>query len=109
MVLLKRHEIMAALSHLERARSLAPATSQVRNDYGYALMLVGRYEDAAFELRTALELANGKGPVRQNLAVAYLMTDDREGLKALQSNYGFSDEEIAYAEKLSEQFGRTRK
>jgi len=42
MVLLKRHEIMAALSHLERARSLAPATSQVRNDYGYALMLVGR-------------------------------------------------------------------
>jgi len=108
MVLLKRHEIMAALPHLERARSLAPATSQVRNDYGYALMLVGRYEEAAFELRTALELANGKGPVRQNLAVAYLMTDDREGLEALQSNYGFSEDEIAYAEKLSEQFGRAR-
>jgi hypothetical protein len=40
--------------------------------------------------------------------VAYLMTDDREGLQALQSNYGFSEDEIAYAEKLSEQFGRTR-
>ncbi|MED5387950.1 MAG: hypothetical protein VX793_03795 [Pseudomonadota bacterium] len=109
MVLLKRHEVMSALAHLEAARNLSPATPQVRNDYGYALMLVGRYEDAAFELRTALELANGKGPVRQNLAVAYLLTDDGDGLKALQSNYGFSAEEMAYAEKLSEQFGRTRK
>lgn len=108
MVLLKRHEVMAALPHLEMARSLAPATPQVRNDYGYALMLVGRYDEAAFELRTALELANGKGPVRQNLAVAYLMIDDRKGLEALQSNYGFSEEEMAYAEKLSEQFGRAK-
>jgi Flp pilus assembly protein TadD len=69
-------------------------------------MLVGRYEDAAFELRTALELANGKGPVRQNLAVAYLMSDNKKGIQELQSQYGFSADELAYAEKLSQQFGR---
>lgn len=106
MVLLKRHEVMSAISHLEKARDMAPATSQVRNDYGYALLLVGRYEDAAFELRTALELANGQGPVRQNLAVAYLMSDNEKGIQELQSQYGFSEDEMAYAEKLSQQFGR---
>ncbi len=106
MVLLKRNQVNAALSHLERARSLAPASAQVRNDYGYALLLVGRYQDAAFELRTALELANGQGPVRQNVAVAYLLVDDTAGLAALKSEYGFSDDELAYAKRLQQQFGR---
>ncbi len=106
MVLLKRNQVNAALSHLETARSLAPASPQVRNDYGYALLLVGRYQDAAFELRTALELANGQGPVRQNVAVAYLLTDDQAGLEALKSDYGFSDEELEYARALQQQFAK---
>ena len=107
MVLLKRHQVNAALSHLEAARSLAPASAQVRNDYGYALLLVGRYQDAAFELRTALELANGQGPVRQNVAVAYLLTADAAGLEALKSEYGFSADELDYARALQQQFGKS--
>lgn len=107
MVLLKRNQVNAALSHLEAARSQAPASSQVRNDYGYALLLVGRYQDAAFELRTALELANGQGPVRQNVAVAYLLTDDQQGLDALKSDYGFSEDELDYARELQQQFGKS--
>jgi len=106
MVLLKRNQVNAAITHLEAARSMAPASAQVRNDYGYALLLVGRYQDAAFELRTALELANGQGPVRQNVAVAYLLTDDQQGLEALKSEYGFTDDELAYARALQQQFGR---
>lgn len=107
MVLLKRNQVNAALSHLENARSLAPASAQVRNDYGYALLLVGKYQAAAFELRTALELANGQGPVRQNVAVAYLLTGDEAGLEALQSEYGFSEDELSYARALQQQFGKT--
>lgn len=107
MVLLKRNQVNAALSHLEAARSQAPASAQVRNDYGYALLLVGRYQDAAFELRTALELANGQGPVRQNVAVAYLLTDDQQGLDALKSDYGFSEDELDYARALQQQFGKS--
>ena len=109
MVLLKRKQVVASLGHLEKARNLAPAAAQVRNDYGYALLLVGRYDDAAFELRTALELANGQGPVRQNVAVAYLLTDNEKGLQTLKTEYGFSADEMAYAEKLREQFGRVMK
>ena len=70
----------------------------MRNDYGYALLLVGRYQDAAFELRTALELANGQGPVRQNVAVAYLLVDDTAGLAALTQallDAGLTEDQIA--------------
>ena len=106
MVLLKQHAVSAALPHLEKARQLSPASGQIRNDYGYALLLVGRYPEARFELRTALELANGQGPVRQNLAVVYLLTDDRAGLTALQSEYGFSADELQYAQALQQQFAK---
>ena len=106
MVQLKRNHVNAALLHLEIARNLSPASAQVRNDYGYTLLLAGRYQQAAFELRTALELANGQGPVRQNVAVAYLLTGDEAGLEALKSEYGFSDDELAYAKRLQQQFGR---
>ncbi|WP_237440443.1 hypothetical protein [Alcanivorax sp. DP30] len=107
MVQLKRNHVNAALLHLEIARNLSPASAQVRNDYGYALLLAGRYQQAAFELRTALELANGQGPVRQNVAVAYLLRGDEQGLDALKSDYGFSEDELDYARALRQQFGKS--
>jgi Flp pilus assembly protein TadD len=98
--------VLKALHHLEIARERTPASAQVRNDYGYVLLMVGDYEDAAYELRTAMELGDGKGPVRQNLAVAYLLTDNWGGLEWMKKQYDLSSEERAYAERLAEQFGR---
>ncbi len=106
MVLLKKDKVLAALDHLEIARERAPASAQVRNDYGYVLLMVGDYEDAAYELRTAIELGEGQGPVRQNLAVAYLLTENWGGLEWMQQQYNLTSEERAYAERLAEQFGR---
>ncbi len=106
MVLLKQDDVLGALDHLKIARDRAPASSQVRNDYGYILMLVGRYEEAAYELRTSMELSNGQGPVRQNLAVAFLLTDDEDGLRWMKKEYEFSADELAYAERLAGHFVR---
>ena len=105
-LLLKQDKVLRALHHLEIARERTPASAQVRNDYGYVLLMVGDYEDAAYELRTAMELGDGKGPVRQNLAVAYLLTDNWGGLEWMKKQYDLSSEERAYAERLAEQFGR---
>lgn len=104
MVLMKRNEINAALKHLKIARERDPADSDVRNDYGYALLLIGDYQQAAFELRTAMELGDGKGPVRENLAIAYLLTDNSMGMQWLIKNYGLTAKEKGYAEKLAAQF-----
>ncbi|MBU58751.1 MAG: hypothetical protein CL543_07705 [Alcanivorax sp.] len=104
MVLLKKDEVMAALDQLEQARRATPASAQVRNDYGYVLLMVGEYQDAAYELRTAMELGDGQGPVRQNLAVAYLLTENWAGLQWMTQEYDFDGEERAYAERLAATF-----
>lgn len=104
MVLLKENEVDDALMHLKIARERVPAAPDVRNDYGYVLLLVGHYPQAAFELRTAIELGDGKGPVRQNLAVAYLLTENHAGLQWLTQQYDFTAKEKDYAEKLADQF-----
>lgn len=105
-VYIKQSWLEQGLEQLAEARKREPSSGKIRNDFGYALLLAGRREDAAFELRTAFELANGEGAVRQNLAAAYLLTEDSAGLSWLKQNYGFGLEEYAYAEKLSTEIER---
>lgn len=106
LVHLKQDRLDQGLAHLATAREKAPSSADVRSDYGYALLLSGRPGDAVFELRTALELADGKGAVRQNLAAAYLINGDRAGLAMLRNKYDFSAKEYAYAEKLADDIRR---
>lgn len=101
LVYLKQGKLNEGTQALRKARELAPSSSNIRNDYGYALLLTGGYYDAIFELRTAFELANGQGAVRQNLAAGYFITDDRSGLAMLTHKYDLSKDELTYAEKLA--------
>ncbi|SFL99553.1 tetratricopeptide repeat protein [Marinobacter zhejiangensis] len=101
MVLLKSWRTEAGVTQLRIARAEAPSSGNIRNDYGYALLLNGDYEQAAYELRTALELLDGEGPVRQNLAAAYLLTNNDDGLRLLTERYGFGVDEIAHAQRLA--------
>lgn len=108
LVYLKQYKLEQGVSQLRTARKLKPSSSDVRNDYGYALLLTGAYHDAVFELRTAFELANGEGAVRQNLAAGYVLTDDRSGLAMLRDQYDLSMDELAHAEKLAARIRRGR-
>ncbi|MDC0661257.1 hypothetical protein [Marinobacter sp. SS21] len=106
MVLLKSWRVEDGLRQLRIARAEAPASANIRNDYGYALLMNGEYDHAAYELRTALELADGQGPVRQNLAAAYLLTDNDPGLRMLTERYNFGVDEFAHARRLAERLRR---
>lgn len=108
LVYLKRGKLNEGVGELRKARQLAPSSSDIRNDYGYALLLTGGYSDAVFELRTALELANGEGAARQNLAAGYFITDDRSGIAMLERKYDLSVDEVAHAEKLAARIRRFR-
>lgn len=108
LVYLKRGKLKEGTRELRKARELAPSSSDIRNDYGYALLLTGGYYDAVFELRTAFELADGQGAVRQNLAAGYFITNDRSGLAMLKHKYDLSRDEVAHAEKLATRIRRSR-
>ncbi|MGF2687635.1 tetratricopeptide repeat protein [Marinobacter sp. DUT-3] len=108
LVYLKQGKLSQGVGELRKARELAPSSSDVRNDYGYGLLLTGGYQEAVFELRTAFELADGEGAVRQNLAASYVITDDSSGLAMLRNQYDLSMDEIAHAEKLAARLQRLR-
>jgi len=108
LVYLKLGKLNEGTRELRKARELAPSSSDIRNDYGYALLLTGGYYDAVFELRTAFELANGEGAVRQNLAAGYFITNDRSGIAMLRQKYNLSNDEIAHAEKLAARIRRSK-
>lgn len=106
MVALKDGDLSSAIDYFAVAVDLLPASSSVRNDYGYALMLIGEDDAAQLHLRTALELENGNGKARQNLAVSYLLSGNEKGLSLLKNEYHFTDDERAYAKKLASQIRR---
>ena len=106
MVMVKQGAVQSGLSALRRAARMLPASADVRNDYGYALLMAGRHEEARFELITALELENGTGRARQNLAAAYMLSGDITGLERLQQSYHYTDDELAHARGLANQLRR---
>lgn len=94
-VKVKKGEVIQAIEQLSAAKAKAPANADIRNDLGYALMQAGRYDRAAFELRTAYELSRGRASTRQNLIAAYYLNGGKAGIQQLQQQIALSDEQIA--------------
>ncbi len=72
---------------LAKARRAHPSSSQVRNDYGYALLQQGEVEDAVFELKTALELNPDNERALSNLLLALLADDALDEMASVINAY----------------------
>ena len=71
-----RGDDIQALQNLQRAVRLAPTDERVRNDLGVVLMNLGRYEQARFELLTAIELKDDNPLPAINLVTLALLQDN---------------------------------
>lgn len=71
-----RGDDVQALQNLQRAVRLAPTDERVRNDLGVVLMNLGRYEQARFELLTAIELKDDNPLPAVNLVTLALVQDN---------------------------------
>lgn len=100
-VLVKQGELKEALNMLATAKDMLPAASGVRNDLGYALMLDGQYGRAAFELRTAYELAKGKGTVKQNMIAAYYLNGGEAALSELRRDVGLREDDLTAGKQVA--------
>lgn len=92
-----------AAEALAAARRDLPQVAQVRNDYGFVLLMLGRDREAEFELRSALELSEGHEQPLENLMLLYLSQDDIPGLNALLKRY---DVDQALVARLNERLPR---
>ncbi|RBP25052.1 Flp pilus assembly protein TadD [Marinobacter pelagius] len=105
-VKVKENELAEALQALARAKALAPAVAEVRNDYGYALLLNGEYGVSAFELRTAYELSRQKNRVVANMVAAYYLNGGKAAMSQLRRELGLSSGQLAAGEQLAKSLGR---
>ncbi|KPP97805.1 tetratricopeptide repeat protein [Marinobacter sp. HL-58] len=101
-VYVKQDKIQDALDALKTAKDMSPAVPDIRNDYGYALMIAGEYGRAAFELRTAYELAEGKGAVKQNMVAAYYLNGGDAALNKLKGTLGLSERDLKTGKQVAE-------
>ncbi len=91
-----------ALRELQRARTLLPLDTRVRNDLGYALLLNRRWDEAQFEFMTALDLAPGDGLAARNLVLMAHMQGKPDVAKALGTRFKFDS---VTSERLARQAG----
>lgn len=100
----KRGDVDKALEALQSAKSKAPARAEIRNDLGIVLMTKGLYGQAAFELRTAYELAQSKVGVDRNMVAAYYLRGGPAMVTNLQQELGLSDAVVTAGIEFSKRF-----
>lgn len=88
-----RGDLHEAVGLLASARAARPTSARIRNDLGYALLLVGRLAEAEIELRTAVELGDNARAVR-NLVLAMLVRADDGAALALAERSGLSSGDL---------------
>ncbi|MDP1539531.1 MAG: tetratricopeptide repeat protein [Moraxellaceae bacterium] len=76
-----------AVTRLAEAARVYPADARIRNDYGVALLHLGRDETARFELRTSHELAPEDAQPQFNLMLLSLLTNDIPAWQQMRSRW----------------------
>lgn len=93
-VYVKQQMLDQAVEVLSIAKDLAPSDASIRNDYGYALLKIGRFDRAAFELRTAFELSEGNASSRRNMIAAYYLVGGDASVFSLQLEVSLTADQI---------------
>lgn len=98
-----RGDDVQALQNLQRAVRLAPTDERVRNDLGVVLMSLGRYEQARFELLTAIELKDDNPLPAVNLVALSLLQNNWQQATDLVSRLQLKPLQFAEAQARARQ------
>lgn len=83
-----------SLQYLAEAARMRATDPNIRNDYGYALLMGGQYPDARLQLATAFELDSGSDKYRNNYVLALLLLKDETELQRVRRLSDVSDKTL---------------
>lgn len=86
-ILATRGDVSQARLHMLKARRLAPADADIRNDFGFILLAHGDFRAAQREFMTALELAPGHPVAVRNMVVSLILDNDSSTAKRMAKNH----------------------
>lgn len=82
-----------AYQWLSLAVSIEPSQSNIRNDYGFILLLTGNNDEARNEFLTALELNPRNQVAAKNLWMLLHRTERQQAASSLQQRFSWSEQE----------------
>lgn len=103
-VYVKAGKLAEGIQALADAKSRAPASADIRNDFGIVLMQGGFFGQAAFELRTAYELSGRKDGIGRNMVAAYFLHGGESALARVQRELKLDAEVVERGIAFSERF-----
>jgi Flp pilus assembly protein TadD len=80
-----------SLQYLREAAQLRPTDPDIRNDYGYALLMGGQYPEGRLQLATAHELDSAVDKYRNNYVLALLLLKDEAEVERVRRRTELSD------------------
>lgn len=84
-----------ALTLLASATRVLPTDADLRNDYGFMLLMSGQTDAARAQLMTALELEADHRQAARNLWFLLLQQQDEAGAQALARRFGWQAQDLA--------------
>lgn len=95
-----------AVEHLRLAAEQLPTDPRVRNDLGYALLLLGTLDEARPQFATALELGGDRQRIAGNMVLLLLVAGDEEGARELAGRMGIDALELASIRRQAQELRR---
>lgn len=86
--------VREAIIQLGEASEALPVDPNVRNDYGYALLLADEHEGALHEFLTAIELAPGHRQAAHNLLLLLFRTGETEKAASFAKQFGIDAADV---------------
>lgn len=86
--------VREAIIQLGEASEALPVDPNIRNDYGYALLLADESEGALHEFLTAIELAPGHRQAAHNLLLLLFRTGETEKAASFAEQFGIGAAEV---------------
>ena len=103
----RQQQLAEAELQLAKAAGLLPVNARIRNDYGYALLMNGKFADARHEFLTAIELDGGNRLAETNMVILLLLQDQQAKAKSFASKLNMDSQTLAdlqlQAEALAKQ------
>lgn len=83
-----------SLQYLREATRRRPTDARIRNDFGYALLSAGQYQEARLQLATAYELDAALDKYRNNYVLALLLFKEETAIQRVRLRSGMSDQTL---------------
>ncbi|MEX1200225.1 MAG: hypothetical protein WEB02_05490 [Methylophaga sp.] len=91
----RNQQLAEAELQLAKAAELLPVNARIRNDYGYALLITGKFDSARHEFLTAMQLDDANRLAETNMVILLFLQDQPEKARSFANKLNMDSQTLA--------------